>query len=136
VTRLVAYIDTGAWIALLDRKDAFHASARATRERLRTAKESLVTGWHTLVELADGLARHADQARAASTLSAILASPTVRVEPSQPHVERAMELFSSRTDWNVDLSDCLSFALMEAHEIRRAFAYDRDFEKAGFEVIG
>jgi predicted nucleic acid-binding protein len=133
---LVAYIDTGAWIALLDPKDAFHASARATRGRLQAAQEGLVTGWHTLTELADGLSRHANQTHASRTLSRILESPSVRVEASEPHLDRAIELFTTRLDWGVDLSDCISFALMEAHRIRRAFAYDRDFEKAGFEIVG
>lgn len=35
-------------------------------------------------------------------------------------VERAS---SSRDGWNVDLPDCLSFALMEAEGIQRAFSY-------------
>ena len=49
---------------------------------------------------------------------------------------RATDIFETRTDWNVDLSDCLSFALMEYLGVTRVFTYDSDFAKAGFEVVG
>ena len=133
---MAVYIDTGAWIALLDRKDSYHQAASAVRARIQKTQETLITGWHTLFELADGLTRHTSQNHAAQTIRRILESPSVRVEASEPHLDRALEIVSTHGDWNVDLSDCISFALMEAHGIQRAFAYDRDFEKAGFEVLG
>lgn len=133
---MVAYIDTGAWIALLDAKDTHHEAARAMRSSIQDAQEILFTGWHTLIELADGLTRHASQAHSAETIQAIVESQSVHVEPSQPHRDRALEFFTKYHDWNVDLSDCFSFALMEEHGIQRAFTYDDDFAKPGFEIIG
>lgn len=133
---MAAYIDTSAWIALLDSRDRYHPAAVAAQKRLLDTQESLVTGWHTLLELSDGLAQHTNQRRASATLTKILKSPTVHIEPSEPHLDTALELFSSRTDWEVDLSDCISFALMQANKIERAFTYDNNFAKAGFEMVG
>jgi len=41
-----------------------------------------------------------------------------------------------RLGWGIDLSDALSFAVMEHEGIDEAFTYDDDFEKAGFEIVG
>lgn len=56
--------------------------------------------------------------------------------PSEPVFAKALDIFDTQLDWDGDLSDCLSFALMEALGIQRAFTYDADFAKAGFEIIG
>lgn len=128
------YVDTGAWIALHEARDQNHAAAVERLRALHRAGETLVTGWHTLVEYADGLARHYDQRTASKELATILRSPAIRVAPSEPGMTTALELLSSRADWNVDLSDCLSFALMKAQGIARAFTYDADFRKAGFTI--
>lgn len=48
--------------------------------------------------------------------------------------EAALVLFEKLADQRVSFTDCLSFALMRHHRIRRAFAFDRHFEAAGFEL--
>ncbi|MBI2078066.1 MAG: PIN domain-containing protein [Euryarchaeota archaeon] len=132
----MAVYDTSAWIALHEPRDSNHKAAKARLEGLMAAQDVLVVGWHTLVELADGLARHYGQKRAALELERLVSSPRVRIEPSEGHVGPARELFKARPNWGVDLSDCLSFALMRARSISRVFTYDDDFRKAGFQVEG
>ena len=95
----------------------------------------LVTGWHTLVEFVDGMQQRHGQREAWQATERILGSGRVRVEDSFPVRDEALAIFEQMSDWNVDLSDCLSFSLMRAQGIRRAFAFDRDFEKAGFELL-
>lgn len=133
---MTLYVDTSAWIALFDRKEKAHSSARAVVEGAAGRNVKLLTGWHTLVELADGIANHYDQARAAREIDRLLRSPSVRVLDSESRRDAALDLLRARTSWGVDLSDCLSFALMTHHGIATAFTYDRDFEKAGFERVG
>lgn len=127
-------MDTSAWIALHEPRDRNHRGARERLAGLLDDGAVLVTGWHTIVELADGLARHYGQREAVREVNRLLASEHLRTERSEPHLERALSIFESRPSWNVDLSDCLSFALMEAAEIRTAFTFDSDFRKAGFGV--
>lgn len=129
------YIDTSAWIALHEPGDGNHAQAKAALASLVRKKRTLVCGLHTAVEFADGLARHYGQPAAAKSIGKILLSPSVRWLPSEPHFEAARSIFTSREAWGVDLSDCLSFALMEARGVEAAFTYDADFAKAGFEIV-
>jgi uncharacterized protein len=133
---LAVYVDTSAWIALHEPREGDHKAAKRTLERLVKANAVMVVGWHTVTEFADGLARHYDQGKAAEQVARLLASPRVRIEPNEPHLPRALELLRTRPEWDVDLSDCLSFALMEGLGLREAFTYDADFRKAGFTTLG
>lgn len=133
---MALYVDTGAWIALREPKDNNHAAASKRLHAILADQEAIIVGWHTLIEFADGLARHYNQKDASTEIERILSSPRVRVEASEPYLPAARELFRSRHSWNVDLTDCLSFALMKAKGLERAFTYDRDFEKAGFRIEG
>lgn len=133
---MAVYVDTSAWIALHEPRDTNHGAAKRRLDALLKAQDVLVAGWHTMVELADGLARHYSQRAASTELERLLSSPRLRIEPSEPHGAAARELFGSRPNWGVDLSDCLSFTLMRAKSISRVFTYDHDFRKAGFEVEG
>lgn len=131
---MALYVDTSAWIALREPKDNNHNAASKRLRTILADQEAIVVGWHTLVEFADGLTRHYNQKEASAEIERILSSPRVRVEPSDPYLPAARELFRSRHSWNVDLSDCLSFALMKAKGLDRAFTYDGDFERAGFQI--
>jgi len=46
----------------------------------------------------------------------------------------ALELFEKYADQSVSYTDCVSFALIERENIKRAFSFDRHFRIAGFEV--
>lgn len=133
---MAIYVDTSAWIALHEPRDKNHESAVRQLHQLLDTQEILITGWHTLAELVDGLVRHYSQKEAAAELERLLQSPRLRVEASEPHLKAARELFLARTGWEVDFSDCLSFSIMQSKGIHRAFTYDRDFEKAGFKREG
>ena len=48
--------------------------------------------------------------------------------------KRALGFFEKFADQDVSFTDCVSFALMNQHDIERAFTFDRHFALAGFEV--
>lgn len=69
-------------------------------------------------------------------LEGLLSISRLRVESSEPHAAQALDMFAKRASCNVVLSDWLIVALMPAKTIRPAVAYNGDFKKAGFEIIG
>lgn len=133
---LRVYVDTSAWIALKEARDSHHKRATEKMRKLIGSRAQLVTGLHTIVEFVDGVAQRHGQGDAARTYDWIAQSPSVRVLASDGHRDDAVALLRARTGWDVDLSDCLSFAMMTSEGIRHVFTYDRDFEKAGFERVG
>lgn len=46
----------------------------------------------------------------------------------------ALGLLEKLGDQKVSFTDCVSFALMKRHDLRRAFTFDRHFESAGLEA--
>lgn len=132
---MAVYVDTGALIALFEPSDGNHEAAKRVIQNLFKDEEPLITGWHTLVEFLDGLVHHYDQARAASEMARLHASPRLSILPSDHLKEEAMDTLQNRTDWNVDASDCLSFALMDEKGVEKAFGFDSDFRKPGFRLI-
>ena len=48
---------------------------------------------------------------------------------------QAIEYFKKYRDQEIDLTDCISFSIMERIEISDAFTFDSDFQMRGFETI-
>ena len=48
---------------------------------------------------------------------------------------RAMELFRQRPDKEWGITDCISFVLMQDHEITDALTTDDHFKQAGFRIL-
>ena len=48
---------------------------------------------------------------------------------------RALNVYERLEDARLSFTDCVSFAVMRALEISAAFAFDRDFERAGFRLL-
>lgn len=129
------YVDTSALFALADPRDREHAVALAAAARSAQRGDTWVTGWHTLYEFTDGVCDRMGQKAAAERLHRLVGNPRLRVQSSEERLSDARRLLETRVDWGVDLSDCLSFAIMRNLGIRRAFTFDLDFEKAGFETV-
>ena len=47
----------------------------------------------------------------------------------------AFELFRKYSDKKLSFTDCTSFALMKKLGIKRAFTFDDNFAKVGFEIV-
>jgi predicted nucleic acid-binding protein len=126
--------DSSAILALLDADDADHGRAvEIARAIGRGKRPSFVTNYveveaHALLltKLGRALARE-------WLLTASL--PVVRVAPSEE--QRAREILARYADKDFSLCNALSFAVMEARGVRRAFSFDRHFRQYGrFEVLG
>ena len=125
-------VDTSALFAALDRDDQNHARAVAGFAEL--ADEQLVTHNYVALET-DALTRRRLGPAASRALFTDLLPmlETIWVDESLHRSALALYLRGARP--GASLVDCTSFATMEAHGIRRAFAFDDDFRRAGFDVL-
>jgi predicted nucleic acid-binding protein len=81
------------------------------------------------------LARRTDYHFAAERGRELLNSPRLAVLRSTEHEDAAaVEVFEKFADQRVSFTDCISFVLMKAHRIKRAFTFDRHFHLAGFRI--
>jgi predicted nucleic acid-binding protein len=126
--------DSSAILALLDADDADHARAVAVARTLASeGRPSFVTNYveaetHALLvrKLGRALARQ-------WLLTGGL--PVVPVLPVEE--QRARDILARHTDKDWTLCDAISFAVLDARGISRAFTFDRHFRQYGrIQVLG
>ncbi|OGR96627.1 MAG: twitching motility protein PilT [Elusimicrobia bacterium RBG_16_66_12] len=128
------FIDTGAFLARYVAEDRLHAVAVAGWDRLGQERAAAFTSNLVLSETFTLLARRAGYAFAAERARHILDSGALTIlRPGERQDREALMLFEKFADQGVSFTDCVSFALMRHHHIKRAFAFDRHFTLAGFD---
>ncbi len=95
----------------------------------------MTTEW-VLTELADALAMRTKR-RAFSNLYQILQTDAdVEIVPAGRDIfARGIQLFTSRSDKDWSLTDCISFIVMQDRGMTEALTGDRHFEQAGFRAL-
>jgi len=95
----------------------------------------LLTSSFVLDETFTLLARRTSCSFAADRAEAIYASQALTIlRPDAADEATALGLFRKLADQKVSFTDCISFALMRRHRVKRAFTFDRHFNLAGFDI--
>jgi predicted nucleic acid-binding protein len=134
---LRAAVDTGALLALASSRDQYHAQAVAIERRFRESGGRWVGSLLVLGELHAHLVRRADQAIARRVVVALQRDPAyewrdVTVDLMRDAVSAWLERFP---DQRFSMTDAVTFEIMRHERISRAFAFDRDFLTAGYELL-
>lgn len=133
MTRSVLW-DSSAILALLDADDADHARAvRVARDIASERRPSFITNYieaetHALLlrRLGRGIAREWLIAGGLSVVPALVAEE-----------QKAKEILARHTDKDWTLCDAISFAVLDARRITRAFTFDHHFRQYGrIQVLG
>ena len=125
------FFDTSAIYALASRSDPNHAAARRKFSAILTSELPLVTHNYVVVESLAllqhrlGLAIAARFERESRTFDLEWITPETHAEAA-----RRWSLGTRK----VSFVDEVSFLVMQLREIRTAFAFDEDFQDAGFEL--
>jgi len=131
------FVDSGAWIALLDQRDQFHERAlRFQRELARGTHGRLVTTDYVLDEAVTYLRLHAGGDAIREFRRLLAESESIQIVwTSSDRFWEAWQRLERRTDKRWSLTDCLSFVTMESLGIAKAFGFDSDFGQAGFDLL-
>jgi predicted nucleic acid-binding protein len=128
-----AFGDTFFFIALLNPNDSYHqAAAQLSRE---WDGQIITTRW-VLAEIGNALSRTNGRWSFVSFLDGLKQQEHLQVLPNSDQLfEQGVELFAARPDKEWSLTDCISFAAMQAHSIDEAITGDHHFEQAGFKLL-
>lgn len=130
------FLDTSGLIALSDEKDRNHNKAKAYLRQQVEKGTRFVSGRNILVEYIDGVTKRISKEKAVEELDKILSSKLLVVEPvSKMDWDEAIKYFRKYKDQKIDLTDCLSFAIMERLELNTSLTFDNDFKTHGFNVL-
>jgi len=131
----VIFVDTGAFLARYLARDQYHAAAKHAWALLRRRRHRLFTSNFVLDETFTLLARRAGYSFAVERAGNIFASPSLTIlRPDAADELEALKAFEKYADQEASFTDCISFVLMRKQGLRKAFAYDRHFAAAGFEL--
>lgn len=131
---MIAFADTSGLYALLARNDRFHSAAAGGFSRLAQMQARLQTTSYVLVKTL-ALLQHRIGVDAVKAFQARLMPLLEIVWIDAPWHERAMARLILEDRRDLSLVDCLSFEVMQAHDIERVFGFDRHFEQAGFKHV-
>jgi predicted nucleic acid-binding protein len=129
----VIFLDTSAIYALADRDDPFHDTARARLKALLDAGEEVLTHNYILVE-AMALLHARLGATTAQRFARDARAFTVEWIDPATHHEAAGQIGRSPGP-RISFVDRVSFLIMRRRGVRLAFAFDTDFERAGFRLF-
>jgi hypothetical protein len=128
------FVDTSAWIALINSGDTLATQAKQILLRLNQQQMILVTTEFVLLEVADALCKTNLRQKTYAYINGIKqATDVIKIIPvEQSLLDRGWAIYHQYSDKDWGLTDCISFVLMRQEGITEAFTSDRHFEQAGF----
>ena len=130
------FVDTGAWLALMVKRDQDHARAAAHYRRLSKAKRPLLTTNYILVETYTRI-RYDDGLEKAIRFHEILRQALqvgrLQLEWITPSLhDEAWQLFQRYKDQEFSFVDCTSFVVARRAGVTEVFGFDAGFRTMGF----
>ena len=132
---MTTFVDTSAFYALLTAEDEFNEGAARWLDTVSTeSDEHLVTHSYVVVETVSLVHRRLGAGMTRAFLEDLLPVCEIRFVDEPLHA-RATSAFLGGLGRRPSFVDRVSFELMRAARIRRAFAFDPDFGREGFETV-
>jgi len=129
----LVFVDTSAWIAIINPKDKYHLVARKFYHDALTQKRTLVTSNLVVAETYTNLLWKLGHRKAISFLDIIERSSRVQCVWSNQALEaQARDILRRYDDQDFSYTDAVSFALMQHMKLTQAFAFDHHFSIMGF----
>lgn len=127
------FVDTAAWIALINTSDTLYASAQKVMQGLHQQNALMVTTEFVFLEVADALSEPEFRQKTVAFLNGLRQLPILTIIPVSPALlADGWNLYAQRPDKEWSLTDCTSFVAMSQEQVTQAFTSDHHFEQAGF----
>jgi predicted nucleic acid-binding protein len=127
------FVDTSGWLALLNRTDAFYATATKIYGERFAAGWNVVTHDGILLEVGNFFASSRWRASAVLWKERLAVSQQITVVHLTAELQEAgWQLYAARLDKDWGVVDCISFALMQELGLSEALTADKHFVQAGF----
>ena len=130
------FIDTSAWLALVNKSDKFHEMAKSVRNNLIKQNIKFILTDYIIAEIGNCLSRIPFRETAIKLIDSIKESENIEIIKIDEKIfDKAWDLYSSRKDKEWGFTDCTSFIVMKEKNIIKAFSTDHHFEQAGFKIL-
>lgn len=127
------FVDTSAWIALVDKDDSHHKEAASSYPLLLKNHRNLITSNFVIAETYIIILNELGHKLAIDFLEKLKASPRILKIYSNEDIEAEAEpILAKYSDQDFSYTDAVSFVIMKRQKIRKAFSFDKHFVIAGF----
>lgn len=131
---MTTFVDTSALFASIDEDDPGHAAALAWLEEIAASPERLRTHNYVVVETIALTHARLGPAAVRMLVDDVLPVCEVRFVDDDLH-QRAVIAYLAGLGRRVSFVDRMSFAMMRAERIDRAFAFGTNFRREGFATV-
>ena len=128
------YVDTSAFLAVLNASDRFHAPARRRWEQLIKSGSPLICNNYVLVETLAVLQNRLGLDAVIAFQNDVVPVLAILWVDEDLH-RRAVSALLAAQRRRLSLVDCASFESMRQVGLRQVFAFDAHFLEQGFEVL-
>lgn len=129
------FVDASALISVWDHDNINHKQALNKSIELKKTKQQLSSSNIIIGEVLTVLSMQVNKKKALEFGKEIEKSNLIINFINQDLHQKAWEIFQKIKGKNVSFFDCASFAVMEDLGIKKAFSFDKDFKKYGFELV-
>lgn len=128
------FVDTGYFVALLNRRDPLHPQALALARQWSARR--VITTEPVLIELGNFFARSTLRGTAIAAIRRLRAAREIELAAVTPSLfDRAVTRYAAHHDKSWSLTDCLSMEVMLDAGCQEAATPDHHFEQAGFVAL-
>jgi len=128
------FVDTGGWIAAIDKKDRHHENVKNWLDHHRG--RPLITTHFVADETFTFLRRRVGHQSAVRFGTMLLESRlTQMIHITTQDFQSAWQIFSSYDDQDFSFTDCTSFAIMTRLKLQDVLAIDKHFYVMGFTPV-
>ncbi len=132
------FVDTGAWIAILDKSDRYHKESVRIYTELKQGREQFLTTDYVLDETATRLRYDAGYQLAVKFFDGIYQAREVGalriVRIDEVLFDKGVSIFRQYDSAILSFTDCTSFAVCRMYNIHQTFAFDKHFAMMGISL--
>lgn len=130
------FLDTSYAVALSSSTDQNHERALQLAEELEISGAEFVTTRAILLEIGNALAKARYRQAAVRLLTELENDPKIEIVAASDELyHKAIDPCRRRPDKDWGLIDCMSFVVMQDHELIDALTADTHFTQAGFRTL-
>ena len=133
------FVDTGGWIAILNRRDQHHQEAVTIFNKLQQQQMRLLTTDYIIDETVTRLRYDTNHSLAVMFLNRVELLVETGVltiaEIDRDVFGKAKTLFRQYDSTRLSFTDCTSFVVCHENNIREAFAFDQHFSIMGIHLL-
>jgi len=131
------FVDTSGWVALFVENDADHKKAVSIFEQLKEEKTLIYTSDYVIDETITTILVRGSHKQSVVAGSALFNSEIIKnIYVAPEYLESAWKLYQKYKDKEFSFTDVTSMTISKELNIKKAFSFDTDVQKMGFEVLG